>query len=233
MKRLALTTAAILFLVAGLTPAASAHQGNPNYSSDITLIRPAALADGIELSVKNFDDGLELVNRSGKVVVVIGYDGEPYLRFNPSGLVEVNVNSPSYYLNQDRYADVELPERADADAAPEWKQIDDTGVSYWHDHRSHYMGEGLPTQIADESVETKIFDYRIPMTVDGQPVAAIGSLTWVGSDDSVPILPFVGLALLTIVGGGWLVLRRRREPAEAGDAGETGGGKERPGSEAW
>jgi hypothetical protein len=196
--------------VAIATPAASAHQGNPNFKSEITSIRPAGLGEGIELSVKNYDDGLELVNRSGRVVVVKGYDGEAYLRFLPSGSVQVNLNSPSHYLNQDRYADVELPARADADAAPEWQQTDDTGVSYWHDHRSHYMGEGVPVQVTDENTVTKIFDYSIPMMVDGESVDAKGTLTWVGSDEGVPVAPFIGLAFLVIAGGTWLVLRRRR-----------------------
>jgi hypothetical protein len=208
-------------------PTATAHQGNPNFRSEVTAITPADQAEGIEIAVRNFDDGLELVNRSGKVVIVEGYDGEPYLRFDPSGDVWVNLNSPAHYLNEDRFADTEIPERADADAAPEWKQIDDTGVAYWHDHRSHYMGEGTPAQVEDESVETKVFDYRIPMTVDGVPVAAIGTLTWVGKDEGFPVLPFIGLgvvAALAVLGA--VVLRRRRGANESEDGSERG-------SEAW
>ncbi len=213
MKRFTGTLCAVLALAAVIAPVSSAHQGNPNFRSEITSINPAGMAEGIALTVKNFDDGLELVNRSGKVVLVMGYDGEPYLRFSPDGTVEVNLNSPSYYLNEDRFADVAIPDRADPGAPPEWKQIDDTGVSYWHDHRSHYMGEGIPVQVTDESVETKVFDYRIPMMIDGELVNAKGTLTWVGSDDGVPIAPFAGLALLIVAGGTWLLLRRRRAGA--------------------
>ena len=174
MKHFTGTICAFLALAMIIAPVSSAHQGNPNYRSEITSIGPEGLTEGIALSVKNFDDGLELVNRSGRTVMVVGYDGEPYLRFSPDGTVEVNLNSPSYYLNEDRFADVEVPGRADPDVAPEWKQVDDTGVSYWHDHRSHYMGEGIPVQVTDESAETEVFDYRIPLMVDGQrpsPVA--------------------------------------------------------------
>ncbi len=223
MKRLTGTICAVLALVAIATPAASAHQGNPNFKSEITSIRPAGLGEGIELSVKNYDDGLELVNRSGRVVVVKGYDGEPYLRFLPSGSVQVNLNSPSHYLNQDRYADVELPARADADAAPEWQQTDDTGVSYWHDHRSHYMGDGIPPQVSDEAVEAEIFNYRIPMTVDGQPVVALGTLTWVGSDDSFPVMPFIGLALIAASGTAFIFIRRNRRDGETDEDVDDGG----------
>jgi hypothetical protein len=203
--------------------AAVAHQGNPDFRSEITGFSPDSRADGVELAVRNFDDGLELVNRSGKVVVVKGYDGEPYLRFDPSGDVRVNLNSPAHYLNQDRFADVELPDRADADASPEWKRIDDTGVAYWHDHRSHYMGEGVPAQVEDESVETKVFDYRIPMTVDGAPVAAVGTLTWVGRDEGFPVMPFIGLALIAASGTAFIFLRRRRREGRDADAGGSAG----------
>ena len=233
MKRFAGTLCAALAVVAVFAPLSSAHQGNPNFKSEITSIGPAGAADGIALSVKNFDDGLELVNRSGKVVMVMGYDGEPYLRFSPDGTVEVNLNSPSYYLNEDRFADVEIPDRADPEAAPEWKQIDDTGVSYWHDHRSHYMGEGVPVQVTDENTVTKIFDYSIPMMVDGESVDARGTLTWVGSDEGVPVAPFIALALLAVAGGAWLVMRRRRADADDGTAGSTGEGDDRPTTEAW
>jgi hypothetical protein len=218
VKRVTILFCAVIVLLAAPGEAA-AHQGNPDFRSEITAISPPAQADGVELEVRNFDDGLELVNRSGKVVVVKGYDGEPYLRFDPSGDVWVNLNSPAHYLNQDRYADVDLPGRADAGAAPEWKQIDDTGVAYWHDHRSHYMGEGIPAQVEDESAETKVFDYRIPMTVDGVPVAAVGTLTWVGKDEGFPVMPFIGLALIAASGTAFIFLRRRRREGAAASAG--------------
>ena len=210
MKRLTGTICAFLALAMVISPVSSAHQGNPNYRSEITSISPSGLSGGVALSVKNFDDGVELVNRSGKTVMVIGYDGEPYLRFSPDGTVEVNLNSPSYYLNEDRFADVEVPDRADPDATPQWSQIDDTGVSYWHDHRSHYMGDGIPVQVTDEDTATKVFDYRIPLMIGGEPAKAQGTLTWVGSEDGTPVAPFVGLVLIAAAGTAFVVIRRSR-----------------------
>jgi hypothetical protein len=228
LRKITGTVAVILALALMAGPAAQAHQGNPNFKSEITAIEPADLADGIELSTVNFDDGLELISRSDRVIVVKGYDGEPYLRFDPSGTVEVNLNSPAHYLNQDRFADVEIPERADSEAAPDWRQVDDTGVYSWHDHRSHYMGEGVPPQVVDEAEQAQIFDYRIPLTIDGQPALALGSLTWVGSDDSFPVMPFIGLALIAASGTAFIFVRRNRRgngpgderlPEESGSAG--------------
>ncbi len=220
MKHFTGTICAFLALAMMIAPVSSAHQGNPNYRSEITSIGPEGLTEGIALSVKNFDDGLELVNRSGRTVMVVGYDGEPYLRFSPDGTVEVNLNSPSYYLNEDRFADVEVPERADPEAAPDWKQVDDTGVSYWHDHRSHYMGEGIPVQVTDESAETEVFDYRIPLMVDGQKAVARGTLTWVGAEGGTPVAPFIALGVLVVAGGGWLVIRRRHAGQDDGVSGD-------------
>ena len=56
---------------------------------------------------------------------MLGYEGEPYLRFNDRG-VDRNVNSPATYLNQDRYGQVNPPPNATADATPEWEHISDT-----------------------------------------------------------------------------------------------------------
>jgi hypothetical protein len=50
--------------------------------------------------------------------VILGQDGEPYLRFTTDGAFR-NVRSPATYLNEDRCANAELPATADPEAAPE------------------------------------------------------------------------------------------------------------------
>lgn len=216
----------LVFLILLLLPAAAtAHQGNPNFRSEINSIQPERLAEGLTVETYNFDDGVRLINDTGEEVVVIGYDGEPYFRISPEGVVEVNLNSPSYYLNEDRLADVEVPDRADPEARPEWEEVDNSGQFTWHDHRSHYMGSGNPPQVEDESVETKVFDYTIPLTVGGESVKANGTLTWVGPDDRFPILPFIGLAVVALIGGIFFWRRRRQQ-----DEGEP---EEESVKEAW
>ena len=212
MKRL---TGLIALLILAVVPTfANAHQGNSNYRSEITSIRPASLAEGLEVSVVNFDDHVRLVNDTGKDVVILGYDGEPLARILADGTVEENLNSPSVYLNQDRFANVDLPERADENAAPEWKEVGRNGTYEWHDHRSHYMSEGLPPQVKDESTETKVFDYEIPLKVGGEPAMVSGTLTWVGSDSKVPVIPFLILGLAVIAAIGFWIVRRRRHTDE-------------------
>ncbi|MGK2931540.1 MAG: hypothetical protein ACSLFD_01980 [Solirubrobacterales bacterium] len=231
MKRL-IGTLAVLALLAAV-PQAAAHEGNPNFRSEITSITPAAAADGLEVQVQNFDDNVQIVNRTGKEVEIEGYDGEPYVRMSHDGTVEVNLNSPAYYLNEDRFADVSVPERADAKARPEWEVVDDTGVFSWHDHRSHYMGLNTPPQVEDESTETKVFDYTIPVSVGGKPVEINGTLTWVGDQSGISILPFILLAVLIVSGAILIPVIRRRRGDDDDQPGSGDAADDKEQAEAW
>ena len=131
-----------------LAPAAYAHEGNPNYRSQIRAITPAL--PGLEARVLNYDDRIELDYEGTRPLVVEGYRGEPYLRFLPDGRVEVNRRSPAAYLNEDRFAEVEVPGQADHRARPEWQVVARNGRYDWHDHRIHWMSEASdPPQLTD------------------------------------------------------------------------------------
>jgi hypothetical protein len=210
---------AVLFVAA---PATLAHEGNPNYRSEVSEIAPGL--PGLEARVLNYDDAIELVYDGERPLVVEGYRGEPYLRFNPDGLVEVNRRSPAAYLNEDRFAKVELPDRADHRARPSWATVAENGRYDWHDHRIHWMGEGaLPPQIEDEGERTRVFDWEIPMTSAGRPVEVRGTLTWLGEEEGgFPVA--AGLTLGgALVGGTLLVVLVRRRRSRAGA----------PAKEAW
>ena len=163
-----------LALAALLAPPALAHQGNPNYLSQVDAITPAT--QGVTVDVLNRDDRLLLHNTSGEDVVIEGYDTEPYARVLGDGTVEVNTNSEAYYLNDDRYANAKVPKGLPD--TPAWKEIDKTGRFEWHDHRMHWMAQTTPPQVTDKDARTKIFDYRIPIQVAGRPGAIAGTLFW-------------------------------------------------------
>jgi hypothetical protein len=214
--------AAALAVLCVAAPAALAHEGNPNYRSEVSTIAPAL--PGLEASVLNYDDAIELVYEGERPLVVEGYRGEPYLRFNPDGLVEVNRRSPAAYLNEDRFAKVELPGRADHQARPSWAPVAENGRYDWHDHRIHWMGEGtLPPQVEDEGERTRVFDWEIPMASAGRPVEVRGTLTWLGKEEGgFPVA--AGLTLGgALVGGALLVVLVRRRRARTGA----------PAKEAW
>ncbi|HEY7621887.1 MAG TPA: hypothetical protein VH834_19080 [Solirubrobacteraceae bacterium] len=216
--RRALALAAAAALIAA--PAASAHQGNPNYRSIVDAVTPKVA--GLKLQVLNYDDRFEMTNRTGQTVTVQGYNGEPYARVLGNGTVELNQRSPAYYLNDDRYADVKVPASADPKAPPQWKVIDRTGSVQWHDHRMHWMSQSLPPQVKDKSKRTKVFDYSIPLQIGNQPGAIKGTLVWQPEQSSAPVGMFIGLGVLALLAvGGVVFARRRRERAPAKEAAEA------------
>jgi hypothetical protein len=213
--------AAALAVLCVAAPAALAHEGNPNYRSEVRAVAPAL--PGLEAHVLNHDDRIELVYDGERPLVVEGYRDEPYLRFSPGGLVEVNRRSPAAYLNEDRFANVELPARADHEAAPAWAPVAQNGRYDWHDHRIHWMSEGtLPPQIEDEGERTKVFDWDIPMASAGQAVAVQGTLTWLGEDEGgFPVAAGLSLGAVLVAGGLLVVLVRRRRSKAAAPAKEA------------
>lgn len=219
MRRPLAAVAAALALLATAAPAALAHKGNPNFRSTITALTPAT--PGVSLDILSLDDRIELTNRSAQTVTVDGYNDEPYLRILPDGTVELNRMSPATYLNEDRFGAVKTPAFASADAPPQWQVVDRTGRYEWHDHRIHYMAKGTPPQVKDTSKRTKVFDWKVPVSVGARPGAINGELFWVPKDDSGPPLgAIVGLVALVLLGGGAVLLARRRRRAAAAEDGE-------------
>jgi hypothetical protein len=218
--RIVTWVAAAAVLLAG-APVALAHEGSPNFLSQVTGVTPAA--DGIAVSVLNRDDRLLLRNDSGRTAVIEGYSGEPYARIDADGTVSVNTDSEAYYINEDRYGKVDTPETADSKGAPRWKEVSKTGRFEWHDHRMHWMSESDPEEVTDKDVRTKVFDWKVPLEVDGRTGAIAGTLFWTPTESSdLPLAAVVGFGALVIgLSIAVVVVRRRRAAAPA------------PYSEAW
>jgi hypothetical protein len=212
-----------LLAVLAAAPAALAHEGSPNFLSQVETITPRT--DGVTVEVLNRDDRLLLHNTSGKDVVIEGYDEEPYARVRADGTVEVNTRSPAYYINDDRYATVQAPEGIDGSGPPQWKEISKTGRFEWHDHRFHWMSETAnPPQVKDESVRTKVFDWQVPVEIGGTRGSIGGTLFWTPLPSGGPPLAaiFAGAGLLIACFVAVAVVRHRRRTTP-----------ERPAREAW
>jgi hypothetical protein len=198
-------------------PVAAAHQGDPNFRSQVNRVTPAT--DGITVTVLNRDDRLLLQNTSGKTVIVEGYSGEPYARIDADGTVLVNTDSQAYYINQERDGSVSAPPDADSKGDPRWKEVSGTGRFEWHDHRMHWMSKSDPDVVKDKGVRTKVFDWKVPLVVDGRRGTIAGTLFWTptaGSD--VPLVPIIVFTAVGVgVSAAVFVMRRRRDggPAEA------------------
>ncbi len=167
--------------VLALAGPAGAHGGTGLAGSDfdgrITAITPAL--PGVTVRVLQFGDELEVVNPTGTELAVPGYSGEPYLRIGPDGVWR-NALSPATTINLDRYGDIPLPADADPQAAPDWVQVSTRPAYVWHDHRTHWMSEGLlpPAVAGDPTVGHTVISWTVPMTYGGAAVVVAGELSW-------------------------------------------------------
>ncbi len=194
-----------------LTPAAVAHGGGGalGFRSSVTGISPAAA--GIVVAVQDSDDRLELRNDSGMPLVILGYEGEPYLLFD-DGRVVRNERSPATYLNDDRYGNVELPSKADPEAPPEWSEVAQKETYEWHDHRIHWMSPTLPPKVAAAKDEPHhVFDWKVPATLDGRTLTIAGTLDYEPPPSGRPTYLLGALVVVAVGGVAAVWLRRRRE----------------------
>lgn len=212
-----------------LAPAFAFGAEYENFRSEVKELRPAVRR--LELAVVRGDEGLRLRNTSGRTVVVEGYDEEPYLRFKPGGAVEANQRSAATYINVDRFGLQEVPENALPGATPVWKRIGGGGEHTWFDHRIHLTAKRPPARFTRQKKLTKVFDWKVPMTVNGRDVLATGTLVWdpnasSAESDGFPVWAWVLIALALISVGVFLTARRARRRS-SGPPGEE------PAREAW
>ena len=230
MSRARWVALAAVFALLVPVSVASAHGGNPNYRSVINEVTPRM--PGVSFQVLNYDSYMQLLDQDGREVVIYGYEGEPYARILKDGTVQVNERSPALYLDENRFAEVKVPPIADAEAPPKWKTFDHSGSFIWHDHRMHYMSPDLPPAVKDQSKKTKVFNYQIPISVEGKKGDINGTLYWVGPANTSKT-PFIiaGIAIV-LIGGALVIWVRRRRRDEGGDEDGPAAPLE-PAKEAW
>jgi hypothetical protein len=207
IRRIALLAAILTICGGGVAHADP--PGPTDYQSRVVAITPAVA--GVSARIIGGDSFFELsVDTSVTIeVVVVGYRGEPYLRFRPGGEVQENERSPSKYLNRSRYETSSPPPEADPAADPEWKAVAQDGRWAWHDHRTHWMNTARPLGHVPGD---QILEAVIPLLVDGAPVSVTVTSTWMPAPSSAPML-------LGALGGGglgaaaiaaaWLAAHRR------------------------
>jgi len=162
---LALVLAAVA-LVGSAPPALADAAGPTDYRTDIVSVEPATPA--IRVTMIGGDAFLRLEQLQPVEVIVLGYQAEPYLRFDPDGTVFENRRSPAVWLNQERYGtEQQLPAFASADARPEWLEVAENGSYSWHDHRSHWMN---PLQPPGAEPGDQVLEATVPLDIDGERV---------------------------------------------------------------
>jgi hypothetical protein len=185
-------------------PPAAAHSvsgiSSSNWVTRILSVTPSL--PGLTVKVVQLGNYIELANR-GPEVMVLGYEGEPYLRVGPGGVFE-NLRSPATYLNRTRQGTTPIPPVAsdEADTPPIWHRISGGHTVVFHDHRTHWMGGVLPAPVRTDPHRTFQLKPNWHIQLRQGPVQATvtGSLTWVPGPNPAPsILGAAALAALTML----------------------------------
>jgi hypothetical protein len=185
---LARATAAAAIVALGLPAAAGAHSGTLvsalDYRAVITSVGRAR--DALSASVVDGDRKLELRVPASTTVVVLGYAGEPFIRFAPAG-VEVNERSLSAVVG--RLAKPGSSPALDPASAPVWSLVARGHRYAWHDHRlgptpGRTYGRG------------DVAGWSIPIRVDGRGEAISGRLL---HEPGPRLWPWLVLAAATAV----------------------------------
>ena len=106
------------------------------------------------------DDRIRLTNGSDRTLVVLGYEGEPYLRFDAGG----GVGEPALARRSTRTPALRRRRapgrrrRQDARVGPR----SSSRTYEWHDHRIHWMSPIRPGGEGGARARAPIFDWRVP-----------------------------------------------------------------------
>ena len=204
LQQLGATVAAALVLVlVGATPA-DAHTitgvAPTNYRSEIVGISPRL--PGVSVCLLDLGNRVELVNKGRADVVILGYQGEPYLRVGPSGVFE-NSRSPSVALNKVTATTSATPTTlppasAGALAPPSWHRTGGGNSVRWRDRRTRWEGAAPPAvNAAPGQTHLVVPQWLIGLQQGDVGATVTGTITYVPGPSPAP---WLGLAAVLLVG---------------------------------
>ncbi len=168
-------------------PAASpafAHAPNPDsayYLCRATALTPAV--DGVRMDVARDGSWVRVRNNTDHELVILGYDGEPYLRVGPSG-AEENAAAVSSLVNGAYGSGLvtqDAPTRQ-MPRPPRWTSRGVEPVVSWHDVRTHYDGASRPAVVQSApDVPHRLTTWHIHALYNDRPLLITGTLDWTGS----------------------------------------------------
>ena len=213
MRRILLVATATLVWLGVAAAPASAHSvsgvSGTNFETTLRSVAPAV--PGLTVKVVEVGSRLEVENRTGQELIVLGYKGEPYLRIGPDGVFE-NRLSPATYLNRSRKGGTptEAAEKAKV-GDTDWAKVSSEPLARWHDHRIHWMGNINPPDVRSSPNTRHVIkmsgddtQWAVRMKLGTQDVVAKGDLIWQPGPSPLPwfALILVALAVVVVVGRG-------------------------------
>lgn len=177
---------------------------------------------------------LFVANSGSSPLTVLGEDGEPFARIDPTG-VAVNVRSPVHAA--DLIARGKTPETMpNATAAPLWQHVSDQPSYDWLDPRTRYPGSTPGVTVLLAAQPSVLQHWQVPATLGGHPLHFDGVVEWLPSPDAQAVLASEGVfppvahrsasarlgryaaagVVALLLAGVAVVIRRRRRPRPAG-----------------
>lgn len=191
----ALAVGAALAALHAAPAAASSDEAAPtDYETSVVGIDPGAA--GVTVEFVGDTTFVRLTVEPGREVIVLGYQGEPYLRFGADGQVAENLRAPTVFVNGPRTPDAAVDGTASPDDPPQWSIVGDGGTFVWHDHRAHWMGSMAPSGARRGEV---IYSDSIPLLVDGQEVSVELAIVWKARASTWPTVVGVAVVILAVV----------------------------------
>ena len=175
-----------------------------DFQARVGGLTPAAT--GVHARVLDGDLLLELRVASPQVVIVLGFVGEPFLRFSSAG-VEVNAASPTA-------GSAGVIRAGDAATAPgvHWRLIRKGHVLAWHDNRLR----PVPTVRARSQQPHVLGTWKVPLIIDGRAATLSGTEWYAAAPSPWPwVVPGALLVVLAFLGGRHLTRRAQRLVAAA------------------
>jgi hypothetical protein len=138
-RLLAAAAAGVLAVVLQGGPA-SAHGADAPVAVNYVVRVGSVSVAGVTVRPVEGGARLELVNRSGRDVVVLGLQGEEFLRVDAQG-VEENRRSPTWFASRSvaSRSGSGTATGGDAAAAPEWHRVAAEPRVRWHDERAREL----------------------------------------------------------------------------------------------
>ena len=172
----------VLTLQGGVLPAA-AH--GPPSDAPYYLCRVSAVAprvDGVSVDVARDGSWVRVRNTTATELVILGYDGEPYLRVGPAG-TEENVAAVSSLVNGDFGSGLVTRDAPDSQVAraPHWESRSLEPVATWHDVRTHYDGTRRPPVVQDDpGAPHHLATWHLHGVYGARQLSITGTLDWTG-----------------------------------------------------